>query len=50
MAASFFYALVLAIETSLCYFLSPKYDYKLEDLETALKATIEQDKYQRTCL
>jgi hypothetical protein len=32
--------------------LSPKgeYDFKLEDLETALKATIEQDKYQRTLL
>jgi hypothetical protein len=32
--------------------LSPKgeYDFKLEDLETALKATIEQDKYQRNLL
>ena len=32
--------------------MSPKgeYDYKSEDLETALKATIEQDKYQRNLL
>jgi hypothetical protein len=27
-----------------------EYDFKLEDLETALKATIEQDKYQRNLL
>jgi hypothetical protein len=49
--AFFYHALVLAIETSpiIAKLLSPKgeYDYKLEDLETALKATIEQDKYQR---
>jgi hypothetical protein len=46
--------LFLAIETSpiIAKLLSPKgeYDYKLEDLETALKATIEQDKYQRNLL
>ena len=32
--------------------MSPKgeYDYKLEDLETALKATLSQDKYQRDLL
>ena len=52
---SFFIMLLfLAIETSpiIAKLLSPKgeYDYKLEDLETALKATIEQDKYQRTLL
>ena len=52
---SFFIILLfLAIETSpiIAKLLSPKgeYDYKLEDLETALKATIEQDKYQRTLL
>ena len=52
---SFFIMLLfLAIETSpiITKLLSPKgeYDYKLEDLETALKATIEQDKYQRTLL
>jgi hypothetical protein len=27
-----------------------EYDFKLEDLETALKATIEQDIYQRSLL
>jgi hypothetical protein len=52
---SFFIMLLfLAIETSpiIAKLLSPKgeYDFKLEDLETALKATIEQDKYQRTLL
>ena len=52
---SFFIMLLfLSIETSpiIAKLLSPKgeYDYKLEDLETALKATIEQDKYQRTLL
>lgn len=52
---SFFIMLLfLAIETSpiIAKLLSPKgeYDYKLEDIETALKATIEQDKYQRNLL
>jgi len=52
---SFFIMLLfLAIETSpiIAKLLSPKgeYDFKLEDLETALKATIEQDKYQRELL
>jgi hypothetical protein len=52
---SFFIMLLfLAIETSpiIAKLLSPKgeYDYKLEDLETALKTTIEQDKYQRNLL
>tara|TARA_R110002126_G_scaffold13674_3_gene58814 strand:- start:1970 stop:3070 length:1101 start_codon:yes stop_codon:yes gene_type:complete len=52
---SFFIMLLfLAIETSpiIAKLLSPKgeYDFKLEDLETALKATIEQDKYQRQLL
>ena len=52
---SFFIMLLfLAIETSpiIAKLLSPKgeYDYKLEDLETALKATIEQAKYQRSLL
>ena len=52
---SFFIMLLfLAIETSpiIAKLLAPKgeYDYKLEDLETALKATIEQDKYQRDLL
>lgn len=52
---SFFIMLLfLAIETSpiIAKLLSPRgeYDYKLEDLETALKATIEQDKYQRELL
>ena len=52
---SFFIMLLfLAIETSpiIAKLLSPKgeYDFKLEDLETALKATLEQDKYQRGLL
>lgn len=52
---SFFIMLLfLAIETSpiIAKLLSPKgeYDFKLEDLETALKATLEQDKYQRDLL
>jgi len=50
----FIMLLFLAIETSpiIAKLLSPKgeYDYKSEDLETALKATLEQDKYQRTLL
>ena len=52
---SFFIMLLfLAIETSpiIAKLLSPKgeYDFKLEDLETALKATLDQNKYQRTLL
>ncbi len=52
---SFFIMLLfLAIETSpiIAKLLSPKgeYDFKLEDLETGLKATLEQDKYQRDLL
>jgi len=52
---SFFIMLLfLAIETSpiIAKLLSPKgeYDFKLEDLETALKATLAQDKYQRELL
>ena len=52
---SFFIMLLfLAIETSpiIAKLLSPKgeYDFKLEDLETALHATITQDKYQRALL
>lgn len=52
---SFFIMLLfLAIETSpiIAKLLSPKgeYDFKLEDLETALKTTLEQDKYQRSLL
>ena len=52
---SFFIMLLfLAIETSpiIAKLLSPKgeYDFKLEDLETALKATLDQDKYQRDLL
>jgi len=52
---SFFIMLLfLAIETSpiIAKLLSPKgeYDYKSEDLETALKATLTQDKYQRDLL
>ncbi|WP_310379588.1 DUF4407 domain-containing protein [Flavobacterium sp.] len=50
----FIMLLFLAIETSpiIAKLLSPKgeYDFKLEDIETALKATIEQDKYQRELL
>ncbi|SEF46016.1 DUF4407 domain-containing protein [Flavobacterium urumqiense] len=52
---SFFIMLLfLTIETSpiIAKLLSPKgeYDFKLEDLETAIKATLEQDKYQRGLL
>ncbi|NUY80666.1 DUF4407 domain-containing protein [Flavobacterium sp. MAH-1] len=52
---SFFIMLLfLAIETSpiIAKLLSPKgeYDFKLQDLETALKATITQDVYQRELL
>ncbi len=52
---SFFIMLLfLAIETSpiIAKLLSPRgeYDFKLEDLETALKATLAQDKYQRELL
>ncbi len=52
---SFFIMLLfLAIETApiIAKLLSPRgeYDFKLEDLETALKATISQDKYQRELL
>jgi hypothetical protein len=42
--------LFLAIETSPIiakFYPKGEYDFKLEDLETALKATIEQDKYQQ---
>ena len=50
----FIMLLFLAIETSpiIAKLLSPRgeYDYKLEDLETALKATLTQDKYQRELL
>ena len=50
----FIMLLFLAIETSpiIAKLLSPKgeYDFKLEDLETALKTTLEQDKYQRNLL
>ncbi|MBL0013884.1 MAG: DUF4407 domain-containing protein [Flavobacterium sp.] len=50
----FIMLLFLAIETSpiIAKLLSPKgeYDYKLEDIETALKATLTQDKYQRELL
>jgi hypothetical protein len=50
----FIMLLFLAIETSpiIAKLLSPKgeYDFKMEDLETALKATITQDKYQRELL
>lgn len=50
----FIMLLFLAIETSpiIAKLLSPRgeYDFKLEDLETALKATIDQDKYQRSLL
>lgn len=52
---SFFIMLLfLAIETSpiIAKLLAPKgeYDFKLEDLETALKATLSQDRYQRDLL
>ncbi len=50
----FIMLLFLAIETSpiIAKLLSPKgeYDLKLEDLETALRATLSQDKYQRDLL
>lgn len=50
----FIMLLFLAIETSpiIAKLLSPKgeYDYKLEDLETVLNATLAQDKYQRDLL
>jgi len=50
----FIMLLFLAIETSpiIAKLLSAKgeYDYKLEDLETALKATLTQNKYQRDLL
>jgi hypothetical protein len=50
----FIMLLFLAIETSpiIAKLLSPKgeYDFKLDDLETALKATLTQDKYQRELL
>jgi hypothetical protein len=50
----FIMLLFLAIETSpiIAKLLSQKgeYDYKLEDLETALQATLAQDKYQRNLL
>ncbi len=50
----FILLLFLAIETApiIAKLLSPKgeYDIKLEDLETALKATLQQDKYQRELL
>ncbi|HLA55148.1 MAG TPA: DUF4407 domain-containing protein [Flavobacterium sp.] len=50
----FIMLLFLAIETApiIAKLLSPKgeYDFKLEDLETALKATLTQDKYQRDLL
>ena len=52
---SFFIMLLfLTIETSpiIAKLLSPKgeYDFKLEDLETALRATLDQDKHQRNLL
>jgi hypothetical protein len=52
---SFFVMLLFfAIETApiIAKLLSPRgeYDFKLEDLETALQATLAQDKYQRTLL
>lgn len=50
----FIMLLFLAIETApiIAKLMSPKgeYDFKLEDLETALHATITQDKYQRELL
>lgn len=50
----FIMLLFLAIETSpiIAKLLSPKgeYDFKLEDIETALKATLSQYKYQRELL
>ncbi len=50
----FIMLLFLAIETSpiIAKLLSPKgeYDFKLEDIETALQVTLAQDKYQRELL
>lgn len=50
----FIMLLFFAIETSpiIAKLLSPKgeYDFKLEDIETALKATLSQDRYQRELL
>jgi len=50
----FIMLLFLAIETSpiIAKLLSPKgeYDFKLEDAETALKTSLEQNNYQRTLL
>jgi hypothetical protein len=50
----FIMLLFLAIETApiIAKLLSPKgeYDFRIEDLETALKATLTQDKYQRDLL
>lgn len=50
----FIMLLFLAIETSpiIAKLLSPKgeYDFKLEDIETALQASLSQDKYQRELL
>lgn len=50
----FIMLLFFAIETSpiIAKLLSPKgeYDFKLEDIETALKTTLSQDKYQRELL
>jgi hypothetical protein len=50
----FIMLLFLAIETSpiIAKLLAPKgeYDYKLEDMEVALKTTLAQDKYQRDLL
>lgn len=50
----FIMLLFFAVETAPIFakLLSPKgeYDYKLEDLETALSATITQDRYQRELL
>lgn len=50
----FIMLLFLAIETSpiMAKLLSPKgeYDFKLEDIETVLKANLSQDKYQRELL
>jgi hypothetical protein len=54
MPSLFLMLLFLAIETSpiIAKLLAPKgeYDYKLEDLETALKATLDQENYQRKLL
>jgi hypothetical protein len=54
LTSMFIMLLFLAIETSpiIAKLLAPKgeYDFKLEDLETALKTTLEQDKYQRSLL